>query len=360
MLLRHLWERHFFYRTAKVFLFCSLCFALLYILIDYSTHAKAFHHSSLHGGQIALYYAGQLAIVLPQLAPFSLLLATLNVLLAASTHRETVALMTAGIARSTLITPALLLSMAVICCLYVDEQFVIPTAAGYTNKVNDSYTAERRKGKYVEGIKQLPLSDQSFVFFRKYNREKNTLQDALWLRSIDDLWKVEELPLEGGLLLGSARHFVRDDAGFLTLEPFPKRILLPAVHLEDPDVWTALINAHDLPLQQLWQQHTFLTPKSDKEAFIATALYYKVAAPWLCLFVILIPAPSCLLFSRRNRHFALYACSLFGLVTVSILMDAAQLLAKRQVIPPLWAIGLPMALLFSVALWRYLQLKKSN
>lgn len=366
--LPYMWQRYYFRDAVKTALFFFASFAALYVLIDYSSHAKLFHGAevSLGWSGFILYYTGQLAIILPLLLPFAVAVATLKVLLGAVSRYEAVALMAAGVPRRRLQAPLIWLCLAGAALLYIDEQFVIPPAARYIKHIEDSHAAERRKGQYKEGVDNLPLGDGSTVLFRGYDASRGILLKALWLRTIDDIWWVDSFPLGGGTIEvdksgeGRVRHFLRDSNGALTAADSIEQAVIAPVRWDDPQVWVALTDPSDLSLSELWRRQPSEPLKSDKETAIVTAFYYKIILPWISLFAALLLAPSCFIFSRGFRSFALYSFALFGVVVIIVCFDTTMLLAKRQLLSPMAAMGMPALLLSLAALWRQIFIRSDS
>jgi lipopolysaccharide export system permease protein len=64
-------------------------------------------------------------------------------------------------------------------------------------------------------------------------------------------------------------------------------------------------------------------------------------------------APSCIRFSRQFSPFPVYAICLFCLIGLYISIDAAHVLAKRQLVDPLLAMSFPLMFAFALSTWRY-------
>ena len=95
---------------------------------------------------------------------------------------------------------------------------------------------------------------------------------------------------------------------------------------------------------------------SEKEAYLLTTYYYKLALPWLCLLAVLAPAPFCVRFSRTLPVFFVYAFSIFGLVAFYLVMNAAVILGERQMFHPVFAVWVPFAAFFALFGCRFLRL----
>jgi lipopolysaccharide export system permease protein len=126
----------------------------------------------------------------------------------------------------------------------------------------------------------------------------------------------------------------------------------------NPDLLqSTLIDPDTFSLSELLEElYDISSTPDEKESKLLTAFYWKLMMPWLCLFAILAPAPFCMTFSRNFSIFLVYVCSLFGLIAFYMLMDAAQVIAKRQVLTPFWAICGPFLTTTSYFGWRFIKI----
>jgi lipopolysaccharide export system permease protein len=116
------------------------------------------------------------------------------------------------------------------------------------------------------------------------------------------------------------------------------------------------IPAEELPLSLLWkkwQESTARVP-NEKEAYTSAVFFRKLVFPWLCLFAVMGSIPFCVRFARDQKMFFVYAFTLFGLVASYLILNAAFVLAKRQVLAPELAIGIPFAVLMGMAFGRFI------
>jgi lipopolysaccharide export system permease protein len=128
------------------------------------------------------------------------------------------------------------------------------------------------------------------------------------------------------------------------------------MHFNQQVLQSTVIDPDALSLLDLWfQKPANFIPLTEKESKLLTALYWKLTMPWLCLLAILAPIPFCTSFSRLLPVFLIYVCAVFGLIAFYLFMDAAQVVAKRQVLDPLWAIGFPFVSMFIFLNWRFIK-----
>lgn len=352
-----IWQRHFFRSAVKLVFLLLAAFAFIYVVIDYSSHLKLFHGSHSHLGLrgFVLYYAAQIAIVIPMLLPFCVVVASARVLAASHSRFETVALLSAGVSKRRLLRPFLFLGLFAALFIYLDEQFFIPKASYYVEKIEESYMKVKWKNKYVEGLQNMALEDGSNLLFKRYDVENERLKDVLWVRSIDELWRLDLFPLSGGLLTNDGqtnRHFTRNENHALIRTDTLDSVAIPKIKLEELAVWTALVDPNNLSLMELGRRYLQVDESDDKGAFIKTVFLYKMGIPWIGLLAFFAIAPGCFYFGRGSSVFLLYIAAIFGLVAFFIVLDSFVLLARQQMIAPLYALALPFLFLLSLALWR--------
>jgi len=363
MFLTSIWERYFLKEFCKVFFLFILCFYGLYVLIDYSNHSTSFHHhhTEFQWKEFFLYYFGEFVKRAEVLIPFALLITTIRTLCSLNVHNELVALMSSGISLRTLMRPFIFLGLFFTLLLYLNTQFFLPDALKSLRHIHDAHSRVKR-GTGQDAVQHLVLEDQTRVIFQSYDSADESLFDAYWLRSIDDLYRIKHLypnSNAGGTPYGQlVEHLVRNKEGELVeTESFDKKAF-PEMHFNKKALFETITPVEEDSLTGLIED--FPQNKEDlteKEASILSALYYKLAMPWLCLFAIIGPAPFCLRFTRQLPIFFIYACSIFALVAYYLVMESAMLLGERQVFAPIWAIGVPFGFVFFVCMWKFLKLR---
>ena len=356
MILSTIWERYFLRETIKVFLFFLACFYSLYVLIDYSNHAASFKHYHFGIFDILKFYAFEFVAKMDVLVPFALLIACVKTLCSLNIHNELVALMASGISLKRLLFPFLALGLLLTCLMYFNTEILKPMAFKYNTKLDHSRAKAKQK-KYTP-IQQIVLEDGSPLIYQDYNSSTQQFFDVFWTPSIDDFYRIHYLSLtEEGPLGIEVDHFQRNPEGVLILkDSFPEKkfnsISFNKKQLFDP---VSIPEASSLSnLKKKLPVHN--QELSEKEAYLLTTFYYKLALPWLCLLAVLAPAPLCIRFSRTLPVFFIYALSIFGLVAFYLVMDATAILGERQMFQPAVAIWLPFAGFLSFFSWRFLRL----
>jgi lipopolysaccharide export system permease protein len=345
-----IWQRHFFLQTLKAMFFTFVALALLYVFIDYASHTKLFHGSH-SAGSAWLYYSFSLFIILPKLLPFCFLIASLAVLWGASSRHELLALYSAAASKRSILKPFIALGILCALLLYANDEFIRPKAVQYTSRIEEQHAKKRRQTKYIRGVELLPLSDGSAALFRDYDKKNGYLKYVLWIRSIDDIWGIEQFPLTGGDVDSKAQgvfHFTRNLSGVLTLDPKQVQVQAPAASWDDPNVWVALTDPQDLSLSNLFHR----LPKEasgDKEVLIASAFFYKIVAPWIALLAFLVAAPYCFSIQRGAAVFSFFSLAIFGLVAFFLILDAFSQMAALHILTPFAAMAIPIGCLGAIA-----------
>jgi lipopolysaccharide export system permease protein len=267
--------------------------------------------------------------------------------------------MASGFPLKILMRPFIILSLISMVLMYANEQFLLPEALRKLRRIENATKHKKSRHTLKLAVQHLILEDGSLLIFQDYDTAKEHFFDAYWIQSVDSIYRIKYLaPLQSAPIGYFVDHLLRQPNGeifqkesYLT-HPFPDmtfHVDLLQSTLIDPDI---------LSLGQLSEQIIDISSdRTEKESKILTAFYWKLTMPWLCLLAIIAPAPYCVRFSRHLPLFLIYICSLFGLIAFYMFMDAAQVVAKRQVIAPFWAICGPFFVMFSYFGWRFSKLE---
>lgn len=358
---RTIWGRYFILQMLKIFFLFLTCFYGLYVLIDFTSHATHFHHShqAIQWKEVGLYYLSDFAKRMEVLIPFALLISTIKVLCSLNIHNELVALMASGLPLRTLLRPFLVVAFSCVALLYANTEWLVPKAMNALKHIEEAHQRQRRQALKLPNVQHLVFEDESTLLFQHYDTLRQLFFNAYWVRSIDDVWHMESLdPYAETPTAYGVDWFTRNEAGQLERKETHPIMHLTSMRFNKERLLETLTPAEELPLVTLWKKHPeTLRAKSENEAQIMTVLYYKLSLPWLCLLAVAAPAPFCVRFTRQLPVFFIYACGIFGLVAFYLMIDAALLLGKRQLLPPWIAIGGPVILLFGLFSYRYWKLR---
>lgn len=342
-----IWQRYLFKETIKVFFLFIFSFCFIYVLIDYSANLfRLGNFSLIHTIQ---YYLSQIIIEANILIPAALLLGTMKVLCSANQRRELMALMAGGISIKKALGPFLFLGGICTALLFINTQFFIPISRQLLQEMIG--TSHHKKFAQSSAVNVIYLNDNSKMVYQEFDAQKNVYFDLYWIRSSDDLYHMKRLISSTSPPRGLfVDHIERDSSGFLAKTESFQEMNFPELHLSSADLReknTPLIN---LSLSQLLGKLSRAGVISQND--LATVFLFKILMPFLCLLVVLIPAPYCMRYDRNLPVFFLYAGGIFCFIAFYTLMQAVYILSISRYSPP-WILLLPFGLAAGYAAWKY-------
>jgi lipopolysaccharide export system permease protein len=356
-----IWERYLLKQFIQVFSLFLLCFYGLYVLIDYTSHTNTFSQQQLPipNQEVARYYLFVFANRAEILLPLALLIAFMKTICTLNTHYELMALMVHGMKIQTLIRPFLFMGLIGVLLMYTNEEILLPHALKKLRSIENRVKHRKKQQASPLIVHDLTLEDGSLFLFQYYDATQKRFFDVYWIRSTDDIYRMKYLSLAFTLPKGLwVDHLVRQPNGELLQETSDKEFFFPDLRFNLEVLQSTILDPETLPLSDITIQATqLLSDESEKESQLLTAFYWKLIIPWLCLLAIIAPAPYCVRFSRQYPLFLLYTGSLFGFLAFYLFMDAAQIIAKRQVLSPAHAILIPFLSVAGYCSWRFLKIK---
>ncbi|MDP1835944.1 MAG: LptF/LptG family permease [Chlamydiales bacterium] len=347
-------HRHYLFQLLRMFALVLSTLFGLYILIDYTSRASGLHLSIY---DLALYYVYMFISRLDILMPFALLIAGINTLCQSNLRQEIMAMRAAGVTFMKLLTPLVWVGTAATFAIYLSTQFLVPASMQWISKMEDTYSIQNSHGSR-QIVHKMVLADGSRLLYLYYDRARNQFVKNYWIRSLDDVYRINYLDPDTTPPTGYAvERLARDDTGALV--PVATYADLPLDMKLNPDEVTETITMpSERSLTQLWSR---LPHSSDnisyEQAQTEAAFYKKLAMPWLCLIALLAPAPFCVAHRRPLRVFYVFAGSLFGLFTLFIILSVGYTLTQSQLMSPIIAIIAPIMAATAVASWNYLTLR---
>ncbi|MCE2983595.1 MAG: LptF/LptG family permease [Parachlamydia sp.] len=354
-----IWQRYFFTEFIKFFFLCLGCFYLFYILIDFSSRTSSLpgKFSHIHWGQTLQYYFFVFSSRAEILIPVALLIAFVKTTTTLNMRQELVALMAGGFSLRQLLLPFLILGLLSTALLYMNEQWVLPSALKKLRRIEDGNKQRKTRHSPDMSVRHIHFENGTVLLYQEYNSHKELFFDVFWIESPDSLYRMKYLSPYTSKPTG---YFVdrieREPGGELAFKesfnelsfnnmPFNQEILHSSI--QEPDM---------LKLSEFFTELPGRNERlNEKESKLYAAFYWKMLTPWLCCLAILAPAPYCIYFSRRLPVFFIYVGSLFSLIAFYMLMDAFQVIAKRQVLSPFWAIAIPFLSFYLFFSCRYLK-----
>ncbi|MDP1879898.1 MAG: LptF/LptG family permease [Parachlamydiaceae bacterium] len=355
-----IWERYFIKEFLKIFFLFITCFYGLYIIIDYSSHTNASSTLPLEKQELIRYYFYLFSSRAEILIPLALILAFVKTVCTLNNQQELAAFMACGFPLKVLMRPFLVAGFTCMFILYLNEQFILPTALKKLKRIESGKHQKNHRIPDVS-VKNFFLEDGSIVLYQDYDPDKDEFFDVYWIQSIDKLYRIKfflpNLPTPIGKFVDLIER--QENGELLQVKAYPE-LTFPEIRFNREALQSTLLDPEILSLTDLFSQTKIISPSlNEKESKLLTAFYWKLIIPFLCLLAILAPAPFCVKFSRQSPQFLIYVCSIFGLIAFYMLIDAAQIISKRQVIEPIWALGFPFLCVFTFFTWRYLKIKTS-
>jgi lipopolysaccharide export system permease protein len=341
-----IWERYLLREIFKVFFLFLGCFFFLYALVDYSMHMQDFIiDKKIQMTHIATYYFFHFIKRADLLIPLALLISTLKVLFALNARGELIALQASGLPLKKILRPFFFIGL--LCTLFnlASSQFLLPSSLNFLDRFRQEHFRHHRDHR-KEPVHALCLKDRSKIIYRTADVEKTLFQDVFWVRSVDEIWRMQSLSVDPENPVGFyVDHLERNREGnFEKVESFDQYRFAKFRWQPDPTGkgYTPLENRRMSELLQLLIQKTKTTAYEYPQ--VLTHFLFKVVMPFLSLLVIAAGAPFCLQHSRNLPLFLTYAIALFGFIAFFALMDAAMILGENLVVSPYLAILLPMTL----------------
>ncbi len=350
-----LWQRYFLKEILKVFFFFLFSFFFLYSLIEYSMHMDDFfknHHLQVQ--EVILYYVNLLLKRLDFLLPMALLLSTIKVLTTLSSRNEWTVLQASGLSTRKLLRPFLAVACACSILTYLNFEYFHPSALRHIDEFRIAHFKGTRMAQRRELIHLIPLKDNSKLIYQSYNKEKNVLFDVLWIKSIDDIWRIKYLNADPANPTAEyVDHIVRNSAGFFEKQESHPKLYMADLKWHPKMARQGLIPFDQRSISDLYRMryNTKLNPYEIPK--IGTALSFKTAIPFISPLLVIALAPFCLAFSRHRHYFLLYALGLFGLFAFYMMLDSLTILSENGVITPAMAVFVPLAVFASFFTWRF-------
>ncbi|MGH7889468.1 MAG: LptF/LptG family permease [Thermodesulfobacteriota bacterium] len=352
-----LWRRYFFKEIFKVFFFFLFGFFFLYSLIEYSTHMDDFFkEKNLQLGEVVFYYLNQFLKRLDFLIPMALLLSTIKVLTTLHGRNEWIVLQTAGLSTRKLLRPFLTVACACSLLGYLNFEYFLPSALRHIDEFRIAHFHSSHLTQRRELIHLIPLKDNTKLLYQLFDKEKNALFDVLWVKSLDEIWRIKYLNADPSNPTAEyADHIVRNAAGFLEkTESYPK-VLLTDLKWHPRMARKGLVPFDQRSLSELYRMKYNTKANPYEAPKIGTALAFKLAIPLISPLLVIALAPHCLVYSRQRHLFLIYALGLFGLFAFYMLLDSLTILSDNGVITPTLAVFVPLALFASFFSWRWLK-----
>ncbi len=340
-----IWERYMLWEGLKVWLLLLCGTFFLYMLLDYSNNVQSFQKSDATGFEVAFYYLLQLSRNWELLASFSLLLASIRVLTHMNSYNEVIALFSSGVTRKRLLRPLMVIGAVLAVSVFVNSEFIRPSTLAEMRRLRDETVKSARKERRQGRVQGYVLNDGSTLLYQYYDTAHKRFFDLYWLRSGDEAFRIKYLYPSDATSTGAyVDRIMRDSQGrFEIVESFAS-YPFPELRFTEEDIRRNLFQPEHWPPSLLWQHLPANRSRellNDREIQILASLHSKLAMPWLCLLVVMAPAPFCLTFSRRLPIFLIFGISILAFIFFLMLFNAMSVLGQNGLMDPAYAIWTP-------------------
>lgn len=356
------WERYFYRELLKSFALFLMLFYVLYIVVDYASHLSGahYHHSRLHIGEFLLHYLCEFSVRAEILVPFGLLIATVHTLCRYNVNTELVALLAGGYSLHRLMRPYLVVGLLGVAALYINNEFFLPHAAKKLSSLDEKYASQKNKQLQSISARHLHLSDGSLLLYRDFDSSSQQFNNAIWIPETGEIWKMRTLDPFLTVPVGTfVDHFKRGANGSMDYIESSAKFAFEKMSFNRQKLSETIAPAEELAISTLIKATPELSAsdENEKAARSLTALFRKLALPWLALIAIIGPAPFCIRFSRNQSIFLIFTGAIFGLVAIYLVIDSTTVLGERQLISPAMAIFAPFSFFISLFLYRYARMR---
>ena len=336
-----IWERYVFFETLKVFFLFLGCFYFLYAMIDYSTHMQDFMiDKQIQVSHMIGYYSYMFIKRADLLIPLAALIASIKQLLSMLGNGELVALQASGISLKKISRPFFLLCGLCTLFNYSSFEYFLPSSLNFLDRVREAHFKHAHRGSRTEPVHALYLKDGSRIIYQVKDAEKNQFFDVFWIRSSDDIWRMQTLSSDPHNPIGTyVDHIQRDKRGNLgKTESFDTYTFSPFKWQPD------LAGKGYVPIEnrKISELLHLLSAKKQATAVerpqILSYLLFKLVMPLLSLLSVMAIFPYCIRYSRAVPTFLTYALAIFGYIAFCTFMDAGVILGENNIIPPFAAV----------------------
>jgi len=352
-------------------LYCLVGFFVFWVMFDLVKELDSLQEAKLGGWQIIEYYLVKSPAQLVVVLPVALLLGLLYTLSNHARYHELTAIRAAGVSLWRLSLPYFGVGLTASLVVFVLNEFYVPDCDSRAEQFKQRHGLHKKPGTESGRLRNLGFTnarDRREWLIGGYDIETAAMENPQVIWTLADgsqrwLKAARARYTKPGWTFYDALEY-RDDPRSKTA-PVPSlqtNVLVLPQFTETPDeirseikiasrmAYTASREA-DLPLSEIFDYLRFHpNAKRSDQWWLYTKLHGRLAAPWMCLVVVLIALPFGAASGRRNV-FVGVASSIFiafayiGLTKVSLALGASGYL-------PAWLAGwLPNLVFGATGLW---------
>ncbi len=335
-------------------------FAIIAVLVDLFENFVNFMEAGTSAPHVLLYYGILLPTFLPYLLPVSLLLALLYALWQLGKNSELTAMRASGLSPFQLVSPYLLVGLLAAFVLLAVNELFNPWALHWTRQFKNMQGTTTGQSAYL-----VPVAYKNVVGRRVWQIDQFDLRPASAheMRGINLIQQrpdgSDEFRLDAarGRWLDGHWWFERvetryydtrnDPAGPAESTPTLEMTMLSETPRDFINEIKDSTERSTLEILRFIQTHPGISAETRSRLLVD--FHYRMAAPWLCLIVILLGIPLGIHAGRRGMGMGILF-ALLAFFGYYVLMGLGLAYGKRQLLPPLLAGWLPNLVFLAIGL----------
>ncbi len=335
-------------------LYCLIVFVFLYMVSDVLSRIDTLIKQDIPFDVIKNYYLSSFPVVIVQTAPFAMLLATIFLLGNLNRHNEIIALRASGVDTLRIISPLLLIGLAISLGVFLINDKLVPQAS-VTMKMTDDLYFRKYKWERNQQLENITIfgKDGRLFYARTYDIKNKILSDVVLLEHDKNQVLKRKITAQRMEWTGDKWRFIGCDV--FRFDKEGKTLGKPAIfrapkiiqfNQKPDDLLKEQTQPEFMNYGQLKEYVHILNLESKSTARkLLVDMYYKLSVPFTGLVIMLIGIPFAL---KRTRTKAMGSIGMALAISISYYVVNAMFLAlgKGGLVPPVvaaWAANLGFA-----------------
>ncbi|MDD5073247.1 MAG: LptF/LptG family permease [Candidatus Omnitrophica bacterium] len=327
------------------FLYCLIAFVFLYMVSDVLSRIDTLVKQDIPFEVIKNYYFSSFPLVLVQTAPFAMLLATVFLLSNLNRHNEIIALRASGVDTLRIISPLLIIGLAISLGVFLINDRFVPQAS-VTMKMTDDLYFRKYKWERNQQIENVTIfgKDGRLFYARTYDIKNKVLHDIVLLEHDKNQVLKRKISAQRMEWTGDKWRFIGCD--IFRFDKEGKSLGKPAIFRtpkiiqfgqKPEDLLKEQTQPEFMNYGQLKEYVRILDLESKSTARkLLVDMYYKLSVPFTGLVIMLIGIPFVL---KRTRAKTIGSAGIALAISIIYYVVNAMFLAlgKGGLIPPVVA-----------------------
>lgn len=356
MILLH---RHILRSFIRPFVFCSVFFVAMFIVVDVLNQLDEFLVSGVGYSVIGIYYASMVPLILSQVLPAAVLLAALYAIGLLNRHNEITAMKSNGVSGFKILQPVFLAGLVISFGLFAMNETVTPQATVATASIKYGLIKKKTSDTENRSIQNITLltNRHRMVYAREMMIATRSMHDVIILEHRSDMTLKSKTTarraahLNGSWVLFDVLEYDVDERGNVLDKP--RMLARKEVDIkEGPEAFlTQYAQPENMSYFDLrrYIKGTRITGYRASNRLL-TELHTKLSAPFICLVMLLVSAPLALV-SRRGGAMMSIGVGLLVIVIFYSFVAVISALGKGGILPPFAAAWLPNTLFGFIGLY---------